>query len=66
MSSLTQPKHLEVEMLSQDAQKVLYECGRQLNSAPFKDNGEFEIINAREILEEASRDFLKMQSKVRA
>ncbi len=68
MSSAAQQKqkHLEVEVLSGEAQKVLTECGRQLEAAPFKDNGKFEFIEARATLEEASRDFVKMQSKVRA
>lgn len=65
MSSTTQqkPKHLEVEVLSEDARNVLTECGRQLQSAPFKDNGKFEFIDARATLEEASREFVKMQLK---
>ena len=66
MSFTTQQKHLEVEELSGDALKVLNECGRQLKSAPFKDNGKFEFINAREILAEASREFVKLHSKVNA
>ena len=68
MSSATQQKqkHLEMKVLSREAQKVLTECGRQLKAAPFKDNGKFEFIEARATLKEASRDFVKMQSKVRA
>ncbi len=67
MSSTAQEKqkHLEVEFLSGDARKVLTDCGRQLESAPFKDNGMFEFIDARATLEEASREFVKMQPKVR-
>ena len=41
---------------------MLIECGKQLKLAPFKDNGNFEFIDDRKTLEEASRDFVKMQS----
>lgn len=64
MSSTGQQEHLEVEVLSEDARKMLKECGRQLETAPFKDNGKFEFINSRAFLREASRDFRKMQPKV--
>lgn len=67
MSSTAQQKHLGVEDLSGDVPKVLIECGKQLKSAPFKDNGKFEVIDDRTVMEEASRGFVGMQStKVRA
>ncbi len=66
MASMAQQKHLELEVLSKDVQKVLIECGKRLESAPFKDNGKFEFIDERIMLGEASRDFVKAISiKVR-
>ncbi len=60
---MAQQKHLELEDLGEDVKKVLIDCGKQLKSAPFKDNGEnFEVIDDRKTLEEASRDFVKIQS----
>jgi len=56
------PKHLELEDLGEGVKKVLIDCGEQLRSAPFKDNGNFDFIDDRKTLEEASRDFVKMQS----
>ncbi len=59
---MAQQKHLKLEDLGEDVKKVLIDCGKQLRSAPFKDNGDFEVIDDRKTLEEASRDFVKMQS----
>lgn len=57
---MAQQKHLKLEDLGEDVKKVLIDCGKQLRSAPFKDNGDFEVIDDRKTLEEASRDFVKM------
>lgn len=63
MSSTGQQNHLSVEVLSDDVRKVLTDCGKQLKSAPFKDNGRFEVIDDGKVFEEASRDFVQLPSR---
>ena len=59
---MAQKKHLELEVLLTIVQKALIECGNQLKSAPFEDNGKFEYIGDRNMLEEESQNYVKLQS----
>jgi len=61
MSSTAKQKHLLVEDLSGNV-SVLIECGKQLKTAPFKDNGKFETIDDTKLFEEASRGFRQIKS----
>ena len=65
LTSMAEQMHLEVEDLSSDVQEALTACAKRLESARFRHNGSYEIIDDRNKLEDATRDFIKLSAQAK-